>query len=42
MKFTGTIHSKQPTIATSIFATMTALATEHQALNLSQGFPAER
>jgi methionine aminotransferase len=39
MKFTGTIHSKQPTIATSIFATMSALATEHQALNLSQGFP---
>lgn len=39
MKFTGTIHSKQPTIATSIFATMTALAAEHQALNLSQGFP---
>jgi methionine aminotransferase len=39
MKFTGTIHSKQPTIATSIFATMSALASEHQALNLSQGFP---
>jgi methionine aminotransferase len=39
MKFTGTIHSKQPTIATSIFATMSALANEHQALNLSQGFP---
>jgi methionine aminotransferase len=39
MKFTGTIHSKQPTTATSIFATMSKLADEHHALNLSQGFP---
>jgi methionine aminotransferase len=31
--------SKLPDIGTSIFTVMSALATEHQAINLSQGFP---
>ncbi|NNC69550.1 MAG: methionine aminotransferase, partial [Flavobacteriaceae bacterium] len=34
------IHSsKLPHIATTIFTTMSAMAQEHQAINLSQGFP---
>jgi len=33
------IHSKLPEIPTSIFAIMSGLATEQNALNLSQGFP---
>lgn len=33
------IQSKLPNIPTSIFAVMSGLATEHNALNLSQGFP---
>lgn len=32
-------QSKLPEIPTSIFAVMSGLANEHQALNLSQGFP---
>lgn len=39
MKFTGNIESKLPRVKTSIFTTMSALAREHQAINLSQGFP---
>ncbi len=33
------IHSKLPNIGTTIFTVMTQLAMEHQAINLSQGFP---
>ncbi|MEH6582403.1 MAG: methionine aminotransferase [Halioglobus sp.] len=33
------IQSKLPHIGTTIFTRMSALATEHKALNLSQGFP---
>ena len=39
MEFPGSIKSKLPKSGTSIFAVMTALATEHQAINLAQGFP---
>ena len=37
--FTGSIQSKLPRQETSIFAIMSGLATEHNAINLSQGFP---
>lgn len=37
--FNGPINSKLPGVGTSIFATMSALANEHKAINLSQGFP---
>ena len=37
--FNGTIHSKLPQTETSIFAVMSQLATDHKAINLSQGFP---
>ncbi|TAF67284.1 MAG: aminotransferase class I/II-fold pyridoxal phosphate-dependent enzyme [Cytophagales bacterium] len=33
------IQSKLPQVGTTIFTTMSALAQEHQAVNLSQGFP---
>jgi methionine transaminase len=33
------LHSKLPSSGVSIFATMTRLANEHDAINLSQGFP---
>lgn len=33
------IHSKLPNIGTTIFSTMSLLARQHQAINLSQGFP---
>lgn len=33
------LTSKMPGVGTSIFATMSQLATEHNAINLSQGFP---
>lgn len=39
MEFKGTIQSKLPKAGTSIFAVMSALANEHQAINLAQGFP---
>jgi methionine aminotransferase len=39
MEFSGNIISKLPRVKTTIFATMSALAREHQAINLSQGFP---
>lgn len=32
-------HSKLPNVKTTIFTVMSQLASEHQALNLSQGFP---
>ena len=34
-----TIKSKLPNIGTTIFSHISALATEHQAINLGQGFP---
>jgi len=37
--FKGSIISKLPQQDTSIFAVMSALAIEHNAINLSQGFP---
>jgi methionine aminotransferase len=33
------INSKLPNVGTTIFTVMSALAREHQAINLSQGFP---
>lgn len=33
------ISSKLPAVGTTIFSTMSALAKEHRAINLSQGFP---
>lgn len=33
------VHSKLPNMGTSIFSVMTQMATENNALNLSQGFP---
>ena len=38
-RYTGTIHSKLPHVGTTIFTVMSRLATEHNAINLSQGFP---
>lgn len=38
-QFPGTIKSKLPKVGTTIFTTMTALANNHKAINLSQGFP---
>ncbi|HET6991231.1 MAG TPA: methionine aminotransferase [Bacteroidia bacterium] len=37
--FSGTISSKLPRVGTTIFTVMSKLATEHNAINLSQGFP---
>ena len=37
--FSGIIKSKLPRTGTSIFAVMSQLANEHNAINLSQGFP---
>lgn len=39
MNFPSTIHSKLPATGTTIFTVMSALAREHNAINLSQGFP---
>ena len=39
MEYKGSLTSKLPQVGTTIFTTMSALATEHGALNLSQGFP---
>ncbi len=33
------LHSKLPNLGTNIFTIMSALATEHNAINLGQGFP---
>ena len=33
------VHSKLPHVGTTIFSVMSALANEHGAINLSQGFP---
>lgn len=37
--FPGTISSKLPNVGTTIFTVMSKLAAEHNAINLSQGFP---
>lgn len=37
--YPGTITSKLPRVGTTIFTTMSKLAQEHNAINLSQGFP---
>ncbi|MBN1339357.1 MAG: methionine aminotransferase [Bacteroidales bacterium] len=37
--FNGTIRSRLPNQGTTIFTVMSALAAEHDAINLSQGFP---
>lgn len=39
MNFNGNIHSKLPSVGTTIFSVMSKLATETGAINLSQGFP---
>lgn len=39
MQFQGNIKSKLSNTSTSIFAVMSQLAREHDAINLSQGFP---
>ena len=39
MNFKGNVHSKLPNIGTTIFTVMSAYAREHEAINLSQGFP---
>ena len=39
MEYKGSLTSKLPQVGTTIFTTMSALATEYGALNLSQGFP---
>lgn len=38
-RFPGFLKSKLPNVGTSIFTVMSALANEHKAINLSQGFP---
>ena len=37
--YSGTIDSKLPHVGTTIFTVMSRLAAEHDAINLSQGFP---
>ncbi|TAE90768.1 MAG: aminotransferase class I/II-fold pyridoxal phosphate-dependent enzyme, partial [Bacteroidetes bacterium] len=37
--FPGSIKSKLPKTGTTIFSVMSALAQQHQAINLAQGFP---
>ncbi len=39
MNFPSSINSKLPNTGTTIFTVMSALAREHNAINLSQGFP---
>ena len=36
---TPSIHSKLPSVGTTIFTTMSALSVQHNAINLGQGFP---
>ena len=38
-QFSGRISSKLPNVGTTIFTVMSRLAAEHDAINLSQGFP---
>ena len=37
--FPFSIKSKLPKVGTTIFSVMSSLATQHKAINLSQGFP---
>jgi methionine transaminase len=39
LQFPGRISSKLPNVGTTIFTVMSRLAAEHNAINLSQGFP---
>ncbi|HWY36930.1 MAG TPA: methionine aminotransferase, partial [Bacteroidia bacterium] len=39
IKYNGVINSKLPSVGTTIFTVMSKLAQEHNAINLSQGFP---
>jgi len=39
MNFPSSVNSKLPNVSTTIFSVMSALAKEHNAINLSQGFP---
>jgi len=39
LRFPGRIASKLPNVGTTIFTVMSRLAAEHNAINLSQGFP---
>ena len=39
MNFPSSLNSKLPNVGTTIFTVMSALAKEHNAINLSQGFP---
>ena len=39
LQFPGTVRSKLPNAGISIFSRMTALAHQHNAINLAQGFP---
>jgi methionine aminotransferase len=39
MQYPGLIQSKLPEVGTTIFTVMSKLAAEHNAINLSQGFP---
>ncbi|MEY4265712.1 MAG: hypothetical protein RIS90_247 [Pseudomonadota bacterium] len=39
MTSTPTLNTKLPKVGTTIFTVMSALATEHKAVNLGQGFP---
>jgi len=39
MNFPSSINSKLPKVGTTIFSVMSAMAKEHNAINLSQGFP---
>src|SRR3954470_16191574 len=38
-KYSSVIASKLPNVGTTIFTVMSKLAQEHNAINLSQGFP---
>lgn len=39
VKFEGNLKNKLPQVGTSVFAVMSAMAREHNAINLAQGFP---
>ena len=39
IKYNGVINTKLPKVGTTIFTVMSKLAQEHNAINLSQGFP---
>lgn len=39
MQFEGNITSKLPSVGTTIFTVMSKMAADHNAINLSQGFP---